>query len=89
MNALKYIVGISLLCLLITACKKDTFTDTSFATAAGKADKLSVLFNITQDNTGLVTITPNGEGAVTYDVYFGDATATAVKIIAGKNVNHT
>ena len=89
MNALKYIVGIALLCLLITACKKDTFTDTSFAAAAGKADKLSVLFNITQDNTGLVTITPNGEGAVTYDVYFGDATANAVRILAGKNINHT
>lgn len=89
MNALKYIVGITLICLLITACKKDTFTDTSFATAASKPDKLSVLFNITQDNTGLVTITPNGEGAVTYDIYYGDATATAVKITAGKNVTHT
>ncbi len=89
MNALKYIVGFTLLCLLITACKKDTFTDTSFAAAAGKADKLSVLFNITQDNTGLVTITPNGEGAITYDIYFGDATTSAVRILAGKNVNHT
>ena len=88
MNSLKYIVGITMLCLLITACKKDTFTDTSFATLAGKADKLSVLFNITQDNTGLVTISPNGEGAISYDIYFGDAITNPVRVSAGKNVTH-
>ena len=88
MNTLKYIFKISLLLLLITGCKKDFFGDTSFAKSAAKAAKLTVLFDITQDNTGTVTITPNGEGAVAYDVYYGDATTTPIKLDAGKSTKH-
>jgi hypothetical protein len=51
-------------------------------------DKLSALFDITQDNTGLVTITPNGDGASSYDVYFGDNTAEPAKVKGGGNVQH-
>ncbi|MFN9588793.1 MAG: hypothetical protein ACK56A_00215, partial [Bacteroidota bacterium] len=47
-----------------------------------------VLFEITQDNSGLVTITPNGRGAVSYDVFYGHGTTTAVNVPAGKNTNH-
>jgi hypothetical protein len=36
-----------------------------------------------------VTITPNGEAASSYSVYFGDATTTPVKVLAGNNVKHT
>ncbi len=89
MNSFKYIFGISLLLLLITGCKKDFFGDTSLAGSAAKAAKLSVLFDITHDNTGLVTITPNGEGAVSYDVYYGDATTAPVTLTAGKSTQHT
>ncbi|MBK6379513.1 MAG: hypothetical protein IPF72_07145 [Chitinophagaceae bacterium] len=46
------------------------------------------MFDITQDNTGLVTITPNGEGSIYYDVYYGDATTTPVNLSAGKNTTH-
>jgi hypothetical protein len=88
MNTLKYIFSISLLFCIAAGCKKELFNDTSFATNAKEAANLSVLFDITQDNTGLVTITPNGEGAVTYDIYYGDATATPVNIAAGKKSSH-
>ena len=47
------------------------------------------LFDITQDNTGLVTITPNGEGASWYEVYYGDATPAPAKVLPGKNTQHT
>jgi hypothetical protein len=36
----------------------------------------------------LVTITPNGRGAVSYDVFYGHGSTTAVKVPAGKNTNH-
>lgn len=49
---------------------------------------MSALFEITQDNTGNVTITPNGEGAVSYDVYYGDGTTAPAKVQAGKNTKH-
>ena len=88
MKPIKYLFSALLLGLVLTACTKKDFTDTSFVESASAPDKLSALFTITQDNSGLVTITPNGEGAVSYDVFFGDATTTATKVLAGKSTTH-
>lgn len=88
MNTLKYFFSIALIISVMLGCKKDSFTDTSFTTTAATPTKLSLLFDITQDNTGLVTITPNGEGAISYDVVYGDATTTPVSFAAGKNTSH-
>jgi hypothetical protein len=89
MRSIKYFLGVALLMAVFTGCKKESFTDTSFVKGVSAPAKLSVLYNITQDNTGLVTITPSGEGAVSYDVYFGDGTAKATSVPAGRNVQHT
>lgn len=74
--------------VIAIGCKKEKYEDTSFVAAANGPDSLSVLFEITQDNSGLVTITPNGVGAVKYDVYYGHGPATATTIDAGKNTTH-
>jgi len=85
---MKYILTLSILLATLAGCQKEKFEDVSFA-ANGKApDSLSVLFEITQDNTGLVTITPNGTGAISYDVFYGHGPATPVKVAAGKNTTH-
>jgi hypothetical protein len=85
---MKYILTLSILLATLAGCQKEKFEDVSFA-ANGKApDSLSVLFEITQDNTGLVTITPNGVGAISYDVYYGHGSTTPVKVAAGKNTTH-
>ncbi len=88
MNALKYFFSVFCLLLVLGSCKKAIYDDVSFVAAAAAPAKLSVMFNITQDNSGMVTITPNGEGAIFYDVYFGDATTTPVNLTAGKNTTH-
>src|SRR3989339_1737707 len=88
MKSIKFLFSAVLVGLLFTGCTKKEFTDTSFVEGASVPDKLSALFTITQDNTGLVTITPQGEGAVSYDVYYGDATTTPAKVVAGKNTTH-
>lgn len=88
MKSIKILFSAILLGLIFTGCNKKEFTDTSFVESAGVPAKLSALFTITQDNTGLVTITPNGEGAISYDVYFGDGTAAPVKVQAGKSTTH-
>lgn len=88
MKIFKYSSVIVMLFCFAIGCKKDSFNDVSFVSSAASAGKLSVLFEITQDNTGLVTITPNGEGAVSYDIYFGDGTVGFVNIVAGKNIRH-
>jgi len=75
-----------LLALLFTGCTKPQYDDVSFVETAVAPTKLSAMFNITQDNTGLVTIYPNGEGVAYYNVYFGDGTAAPVKVMAGESV---
>lgn len=88
MSTIKYMFQFALLLLVVTGCKPENNDDLSFLTSAEKADKLSAMFDITQDNTGNVTITPNGEGAVSYDIYYGDGTAQPAKVAAGKNTTH-
>jgi hypothetical protein len=85
---MKYILSLSILLVTLIGCTKEKFEDVSFVPAGNAPDSLSVLFEITQDNTGLVTITPNGVGAISYDVFFGHGPATSVKVDAGKKTTH-
>ena len=85
---MKYILTLSILLATLAGCQKEKFEDVSFAPNGKAPDSLSVLFEITQDNTGLVTITPNGVGAISYDVYYGHGPATPTKVAAGKKTTH-
>jgi hypothetical protein len=83
----KYILTILAAMALFTAgCKKMAYEDTAFVEAAAAPAKLSAMFDITQDNSGMVTIYPNGEGIAYYNVYFGDGTTAPVKVEAGGSV---
>jgi hypothetical protein len=88
MITLKKIFTLTMLLALVSGCKKESFDDLSFLETAGNADKLSALFEITQDNTGNVTITPSGEGVASFDVYYGDGTAAPAKLAPGKSTLH-
>ena len=89
MKVLKYFFSIAFLLAVTISCKKELNEDISFLDSDTAPAKLSALFDITQDNTGLVTITPNGEGLAFYEIYYGDATTTPVKVLPGKNTQHT
>ena len=88
MRTIKYFFSLAFLLMVVAGCKKEIHDDIAFALAGAAPEKLSAMFEITQDNTGMVTITPNGTGAVSYDVFFGDNTTTPVSVAAGKNVTH-
>lgn len=88
MKSLKNILSIALVLLVFAGCEKDTFNDLSFLETASAPANLNPFFNITQDNTGLVTITPNGEGATAYDIYFGHGPTTAVRVLPGASITH-
>lgn len=88
MNFKKYIVLACSSLLLLTACEKDETGDTAFVSSSVAPDNLALGFDITQDNTGKVTITPTGNGASAYDVFFGDATTTPAKVQPGGNAQH-
>jgi hypothetical protein len=70
-------------------CKKAAFTDTSFVNTGAASSNVAMMFGITQDNTGLVTITPSGDGAVSYDIYYGDSATDFSTVMPGKSALHT
>jgi len=88
MKYFKYICFSTLLAAVLGGCKKDHYTDTSFVSGTATVAKPGVMFTVTQDNTGLVTIAPSAEGAVRYDVMPGDTTKTPLSLAAGKSLNH-
>ena len=69
------------------SCNKDFMEETDFEIVA--PSNVSASFSITQDNSGLVTITPTAQGALSFDVDFGDGTAIETGLATGKSVKHT
>lgn len=88
MHYIKPLFSIAFLLLVITSCKKDKFTDTSFVKNVSDPAKVAAVYDITQDNTGLVSFTPNGEGVSAYDIYFGDGTTVPGKVNPGNIIQH-
>ena len=73
--------------ILFTACK-DNLNDLSFADNISAPTNVTANYNIKQDNTGEVTITPNAEGATNYDVYFDADTNTPVNLEQGESASN-
>ena len=88
MKTLKYLFSLCLVVFTLTTCSDDV-TDLSFVSKVEAPTELAMLFQVTQDNTGLVTITPTAEGAVSFDISFGDDTVEPESLENGQNIAHT
>jgi len=89
MKKIKYFLSTILLIIAVWSCVEEDFGNTDFVSTATAPNNVAALYNITQDNTGLVTITPNSEGAVSYDIYFGDETTEPENVKPGSSISHT
>ena len=78
---------VCIIILMIVACTDER--DFGFLDSIPAPTNVSATYNITQDNSGLVTITPTAEGATYFDVHFGDATPAPANIEQGKSIEHT
>ncbi|MBC8756409.1 hypothetical protein H2O64_17165 [Kordia sp. YSTF-M3] len=87
MKILKYVFSLCLVALIVYSCDEDDSTD--FVDTASAPTNLSLLTEITQDNTGLVKITPLGEGVTNYDLNYGDGSDLVEGIEPGSFVEHT
>jgi hypothetical protein len=85
MKILKYVLSLTL--VFCFSCTEDD-NDLSFIGEISAPSNVSAQFLITQDNTGLVTITPNSEGAVSYNIMLDDDTSEAVSIDQGESIEH-
>jgi hypothetical protein len=88
MKIIKQILSLLVLLTFVAGCTKEKFDDTSFIESATSPDKVSAMFDITQDNTGFVTITPNAEGCSAFDIHFGDTTTKSTLVSAGGKTTH-
>ncbi|GAB2763253.1 hypothetical protein GCM10010465_05380 [Actinomadura fibrosa] len=90
MRKFKIILGIfSLLAVTLSCSLEDGIDqDTSFINSAN-IDNIGAILKITNDNSGVVTVTPTGEGATTFVVDFGDGEPVSDEIGVGESVNHT
>ena len=87
MKNLKYFISLFVSLSILISCNEDDSFDYLDNVAA--PSNISALVSITQDNTGLVTIIPNGEGAVSFDIDFGDGTEEQTSVQPGEEVQHT
>ena len=76
-----------LILLFFSACTDEENLD--FLESISMPSEVGAVFNVTQDNTGTVTITPSAEGANFFEIDFGDGTQDLVKVEVGKSATHT
>jgi len=77
----------ALFLIVVLSCTQED-RDTSFTDGIAVPSNLSLLVQITQDNTGLVTLTPSGESVAQYTIDFGDNSETAM-VAPGEFFTHT
>jgi len=88
MKILKNILSLVLLLGIISACQKND--PTYDLTKVQAPSNLEIMFDVTQDNTGLVTILTTAEGVASYKVWFGDTdNEVASEFTLGEIITHT
>ncbi|MFC4720887.1 hypothetical protein ACFO5O_01030 [Geojedonia litorea] len=87
MKTIKYLITGCFAILVLINCTTDD-NNLDYLNNVEAPTNVVAIFKPTQDNSGLVTITPNSEGAVSYNITFGDDTATPQKVNQGESVDH-
>lgn len=85
MKKIQIILSIFVLILFSNCTKDKEFYDVSSINAPSN---ISAKMILKPDNSGKVTITPNGDGLTNFQVYFGDTTVVPVSLNAGESVDH-
>ncbi|MBO0590273.1 hypothetical protein I2486_02525 [Cellulophaga sp. E16_2] len=88
MKALKYFLSALFISVLVWSCEDEEFGSTDFVDGITAPTNLSAAVRVTQDNTGLVTITPVATGAASYTIDFGD-NSTVASVTTGNSAVHT
>ena len=88
MRILRNFLGLFLLTAFIFSCVDENESNADFVGTISEPTNISALVSITQDNTGLVTITPTGEGVVTFNVDYGDGSDISGSINPGNSTEH-
>lgn len=88
MKKIKFLITF-VLAAAILSCSDDDSGNLDGINNADAPANVSALFTITQDNTGLVTIAPNGDGANSFEIHFGDGSTEPALVNTGQMATHT
>ena len=88
MKIFKFLAMLTISVLLFTGCEKEEITNYAFQEISAPTN-VQANFVVAQDDSGDVTITPSGEGAQVFQVYFGDGDDTPVEVAQGESVSYT
>ena len=88
MKIIKQQLKFLLLVLVVFGCTKED-DNTDFVNQIEPPTNISVDVTVTQDNTGLVTLRPSGEGVTGYVIDFGDGSEVSELISPGEDISHT
>ncbi|WP_431122108.1 hypothetical protein [Flagellimonas flava] len=88
MKYFKHLLVLFIVLGVFNSCEEDD--DQSFAFQDISAPtNLNAVFDIANDDTGTVSVTPTGEGASVFQVFFGDVeNESATEVAPGETVNH-
>ncbi|WP_296342336.1 carbohydrate binding domain-containing protein [Winogradskyella sp.] len=86
MKNIKYIFTF-FVAIMMLGCETEE-RDLNFVSNAEAPTNTSVSFSVTQDNTGLVTLIPNADGAVQFELDFGDGTGSSGLLDVGESIDH-
>jgi len=84
---MKKIINFCLVIFVIFSCTEDGFNINNINQISTPTN-ISALVSITQNNTGLVTITPTGESVANFNITFGDGSENSDVINPGNNIEH-
>ncbi|MDR5591195.1 hypothetical protein [Christiangramia sp. SM2212] len=88
MKIFRILAMLTISLVLFTGCEDDEIMNYAFQEISAPTD-VTASFDVMQDDTGTVTVTPSGEGASTFEVYFGDVEdETPTIAMAGETLTH-
>lgn len=85
MKNIKFIISLFVLTFFIGCSNDDNSVNLDEVNAP---TNITALMTIKQDNSGRVTILPNGEGVTQYEIYFGDGTVEPAIVNPGNSAQH-
>ncbi|MFV8225480.1 hypothetical protein [Christiangramia aquimixticola] len=88
MKIFRILAMLTISLLLFTGCDDDEITNYAFQEISAPTG-VTAAFDVSQDDSGDVSITPSGEGAQVFKVYFGDGEDTPLDVAPGETVTYT
>ncbi len=83
MKIFKFLAMLTISVLFFTGCEDEEITNYAFQEISAPTN-VSAIFDVSQDDTGTVTITPSGEGAQVFQVDLGNG--ETAELAAGESV---